>query len=193
MRSRVLALVTAVAFALFLALGLEPAHADGGSPSPRDGVCLGNIHYTFSPPLQATPQPTTITWSGTYSCTSPSTPTQNWDGRFGGSLKTTTGCLQTGTSQVLAQGVTEKDNWFTSGGDDRVGSSTLTGTVSTLPREDGSRVYEWTGTVTGGTWFVGHHFNGNGVYSSLANQEVCLAGGKIDHNDGKANITILAL
>ncbi|ARF58654.1 hypothetical protein [Streptomyces gilvosporeus] len=190
MRSRVLALVAAVAMALFLALGLEPAHADGGAPSPPDGVCLGNIHYTFSPPLQLTPRPTTITWSGTYSCTSV---TRAWNGEFGGSVQSTTGCLQTGANQILAQGLTENDNWFASGGDDRIGSSALTGTVSTLPREDGSRLYEWTGTVTGGTWFRGHRFNGNGLYSSVTNGKVCAAGGAIDHNDGEANITILPL
>src|SRR5438045_683046 len=89
-------------------------------------------------------------------CSVPHGDTRAWNGEFGGSVQSTTGCLQTGTNQILAQGLTENDNWFASGGDDRIGSSALTGTVSTLPREDGSRLYEWTGTVTGGTWFRGH-------------------------------------
>ncbi|MFF7359037.1 peptidase [Streptomyces filipinensis] len=55
------------------------------------------------------------------------------------------------------------------------------------------RVYEWTGTVTGGTWFVVHHFNGHGVYSPLANGKLCLAGGEVDHDDGTAAVTFLPL
>ncbi|MFG2286298.1 hypothetical protein ACGFOU_09595 [Streptomyces sp. NPDC048595] len=192
MRLRALPRAAAVAVALLLALDLaEPAAAHGGSPSPLDGVCNGDIHYTFSPALQATPRPTTITWSGAYSCTSvPGL--QTWTGRFGGSVHTTTGCLQADLDQVLAQGVTENDKWFVHG-DEQAGSSTLTGTVSTLPREDGTRLYEWTGTVAGGSWFAGHHFNGNGVYTSLTSGKACLAGEPIERNDGYATLVILPL
>ncbi|MEU8549573.1 hypothetical protein AB0C81_21720 [Streptomyces roseoverticillatus] len=196
MRSRALAVVTSVVTALFLALGLvQPAHAGGsGSPSPPDGVCLGGIHYTFDPPLQKEAQPTTITWSGTYSCVSPALPgLRAWGGTFEGSTQATTGCLQTGVKQVLAQGLEENDKWFVPGAHEKAGSSTLDGTVSTLPRQDGTRVYEWTGTVTDGTWFKGHHFNGIGGYTSLADKNLCLAGGRIDHNDGTASLIILPL
>ncbi|MGA5131239.1 hypothetical protein ACPCTO_15650 [Streptomyces olivoreticuli] len=194
MRKRTFLPVAAGALPLLLMLGLPPASADAGAASPATGTCVGRIHYTFSPPLRATPRPTTTSWSGDYSCSSlPVLKTRTWHGTFGGSVTSVTGCLQASPGQVIAPSITETDHWSAPDSGHRTGESTLTGTVSTLPREDGTRVYEWTGTVTGGTWFVGHHFNGNGVYTSLTDGKLCLAGGEIEHNDGAAVITFLPL
>ncbi|MEH6374480.1 hypothetical protein V7793_09085 [Streptomyces sp. KLMMK] len=195
MRKRAFSPVTVGVLPLLLVLGLPgPASADGETAGPATGTCTGRIHYTFSPPLRVTPRPTTTSWSGEYSCSSlPLLKSRTWRGSFEGSVKSVTGCLQTDISQVITPSITETDHWSATGSGQRTGESTLTGTVSTLPRQEGTRVYEWTGTVTGGTWFVGHHFNGNGVYSSLTEGKACLAGGEIEHNDGTAVVTFLPL
>ncbi|MFI1972157.1 hypothetical protein [Streptomyces cinnamoneus] len=195
MRKRAFAQVAAGVLPLLLVLGLPgPASAGGDAAGPASGTCSGRIHYTFSPPLRATPRPTTVSWSGEYSCSSlPLIKSRTWHGAFEGSIKSVTGCLQASPSQVVAPSITEADHWSAAGSGRRIGESTLTGTVSALPREDGTRAYAWTGTVTGGTWFVGHHFTGVGVYSTLTDGKVCLAGGGIEHNDGTAVITFLPL
>ncbi|MEV5378312.1 hypothetical protein AB0L26_20415 [Streptomyces nondiastaticus] len=201
MRKRAILPVTAGVLPLLLMLGLPApasasasASADGAATSPATGTCIGQIHYTFDPPLRATPRQTNTSWSGDYSCsTLPLIKTRTWHGTFKGSVKSVTGCLQASPDQVLTPSITETDHWSASKGGHPADESTLTGTVSTLPREDGTRVAEWTGTVTGGTWFVGHHFNGNNIYSSLADGKLCLAGGEIGHNDGTAVVTFLPL
>ncbi|MFI9724006.1 hypothetical protein ACIHFE_30895 [Streptomyces sp. NPDC052396] len=195
MRKRALLPVTAGVLPLLLVLGLPaPASAGGEAPGPLTGTCVGRIHYTFDPPLRATPRETTTSWSGDYSCSElPLVKARTWQGTFEGSVKSVTGCLQASPGQVVTPSITETDHWTTPEGGHHGGTSVLTGTVSTLPREDGTRVAEWTGTVTGGTWFKGHHFNGNNVYTSLTSGKLCLAGGEIDHNDGTAVVTFLPL
>ncbi|MFC9436414.1 hypothetical protein [Nocardia sp. NPDC057030] len=160
------------------------------APSPLDATCAGPIHYTFDPPLQNTARETTITWSGTYSCFSTTLPSiGTWGGKYGGKVTTVTGCLQTQPQQVLAQGVVENDKWYYVREDEPDGTSTLTGTVSTVPREDGTRTFVWTGTVTGGTWFSNDHFSGVGDYTSITNLQLCATTG-VPGTDGNSTIVI---
>ncbi|MEU7145451.1 hypothetical protein ABZ942_38815 [Nocardia sp. NPDC046473] len=145
-----------------------------------NAVCAGPINYTFSPPLTNTLQSTKITWSGDYSCHSavllpPSL--RAFSGTYGGSVTIETSCLQLKTQQIVQQAVTENDSWFDPGSGSPDGTSTLTGLVSTVPREDGTRAFTWTGTVTGGSWFANQHYTGVGEYTSLFGGDVCLLGG----------------
>lgn len=190
-RSRV-----AAAAATLTAVAVLPVVFPGvasASPSPTNAVCDGPINYTFSPPLTNTLQTTTIAWSGNYSCQSvvllpPSV--RVFSGTYGGSVTIQTSCLQLKTQQIVQQAVTENDSWFDPGADDPAGTSTLTGLVSTVPREDGTRAFTWTGTVTGGSWFANQHYTGVGQYTSLFDGDVCVAGG-VGTAQGTATLQVL--